>query len=358
MEGLVTLPHEGFWQGKRVLVTGHTGFKGSWLALWLARLGADVAGIALAPATNPNLFTLARVDKVLDNYSCDVRSREAFISIVQAVRPEIIFHLAAQPLVRLSYREPVATIAVNVMGTVHLCEAIRQLSSVRVAVFVTTDKVYKNREWPYPYREEDPLGGHDPYSASKAASEVLIDSYRLSFLAQRGVAIATARAGNVVGGGDWSEDRLIPGAVLNWVNSRPLYVRNPESVRPWQHVLEPLYGYLRLAETLWEKPALAGAYNFGPATHEVATVRDVIELARSTYGRGNVVYGGDHDGLHETSRLTLEVMKAHTALGVTPRWSLATAIDRTMSWYRRLAEGVEAGLLCENDFTAYERAQS
>ena len=358
MEGLVTLPQTRFWKGKRVLVTGHTGFKGSWLALWLARLGADIAGIALAPATEPNLFTLARVDKALDNYLCDIRSRESFISIVQAVRPEIIFHLAAQPLVRASYREPADTIAINVMGTAHLCEAIRGLDSVRAAIFVTTDKVYNNREWCYPYREEDSLGGHDPYSASKAASELIIESYRRSFLAEHGSAIATARAGNVVGGGDWSEDRLIPDAVRSWVNDHPLHVRKPDAVRPWQHVLEPLHGYLRLAEVLWENPELAGAYNFGPPTHEVATVRDVIELARSAYGRGGVVYEHGHDGLHEAGRLSLEVMKARTALGITPMWSLATAIDRTMSWYRRFAEGVESDLLCEDDVTAYERTQS
>lgn len=355
METLVRQPESHFWRGKRVLVTGHTGFKGSWLSLWLARLGANIAGIALAPVTEPNLFTLARVDKAIDNYICDVRSRESLVSIVQGVRPEIIFHLAAQPLVRASYREPAETIAVNVMGTVHLCEAIREMDSVRVAVFITTDKVYTNREWPYPYREEDSLGGHDPYSASKAASEVVIDSYRRSFLVERGIAVATARAGNVIGGGDWSDDRLIPDAIRSWMNSRPLHVRSPEAVRPWQHVLEPLHGYICLAEALWNKPELAGAYNFGPSTHEAVTVREVIELARARYGHGDVVYGSDHEYLHEAGRLALEVSKARTVLGVTPRWSLATAIDRTMSWYRQLADGIEAGRLCEDDFTAYER---
>lgn len=356
MEGVVVRPQQNFWSGKRVLITGHTGFKGSWLALWLARLGANVAGIALAPVTEPNLFTLARVDKALDNYTCDIRSRDSLVSIVRAARPEIICHLAAQPLVRASYREPADTIAVNVMGTVHLCEAIRGTDSVRAAVFVTTDKVYTNREWPYPYREEDSLGGHDPYSASKAASELIIDSYRRSFLAERGVAIATARAGNVIGGGDWSDDRLIPDAIRSWMNRRPLHVRSPEAIRPWQHVLEPLHGYLCLAEALWDKPELAGAYNFGPVTQEAATVREVVELARAQYGNGDVVYGSGHDGLHEAGRLALEVSKARTVLGVTPRWSLATAIGRTMSWYRRLTEGVEADRLCEDDFTTYEGA--
>jgi len=357
MEGVVALPQACFWRGKRVLITGHTGFKGSWLTLWLARLGADIAGIALAPSTDPNLFTLARVDKAIDNYICDVRAGESITSLVRAVRPEIIFHLAAQPLVRVSYREPVDTIAINVMGTMHLCEAMRCVDSVRVAVFVTTDKVYKNCEWPYPYREQDPLGGHDPYSASKAASELLIDSYQRSFLADHGVAVATARAGNVVGGGDWSDERLIPDAVRSWGNGHPLSVRNPDAIRPWQHVLDPLCGYLRLAELLWDRPELAGAYNFGPETHEAAMVRDVVELARSVYGCGDVVYEGSHDGLHEAGRLTLEVSKIRTVLGMTQRWSLATAIGRTMSWYRRLAEGVEASLLCEEDFLTYEGAR-
>ena len=273
---------------------------------------------------------------------------------MRAAQPEVVFHLAAQPLVRASYREPVATFATNVMGTVHLLEALRGVDSVRVAVLITTDKVYLNREWPYPYREDDALGGHDPYSASKAASEIAIASYREAFLKARGVAIASARAGNVIGGGDWSEDRLIPDAIRAWQAGEALIVRRPSAVRPWQHVLEPLYGYLTLAERLWDCPDEAGAYNFGPQPHEAATVRDVIEQARRAYGGGVAVhYSDDTAGPHEAGWLALETAKVRTMLGFTPRWTLAKAIERTIHWYRGMQDGMDARALCHLDLQAY-----
>ncbi|GLK59733.1 CDP-glucose 4,6-dehydratase [Azotobacter vinelandii DJ] len=343
-----------FWQGKRVLLTGHTGFKGGWLALWLQRLGAVVTGIALPPQTRPNLFELARVADGMHSHFADIRDAAKLMEIVQAAQPEVVFHLAAQPLVRASYREPVATFASNVMGTVHVLDSMRGLDSVRVAVMVTTDKVYRNLEHPYPYREDDVLGGHDPYSASKAASEIVIASYRDAFLAQQGVAIASARAGNVIGGGDWSEDRLIPDALRAWQSGQLLEVRRPEAIRPWQHVLEPLSGYLVLAEMLWHEPARAGAYNFGPFTHEAATVRKVIEMAREAYGQGDVRYGYGAGCPHEAGWLALETSKTRVALGVVPCWSLAESVSRTIAWHRAQHGGADARGLCEAEIKAHE----
>lgn len=343
-----------FWRGKRVLLTGHSGFKGSWLALWLHRLGAEVAGISLPPATTPNLFTLAEIDKLCQSHFCDIRDAAALAALIKAARPEIVFHLAAQPLVRASYREPLETFATNVMGTAHVLDALRGLDGVRVAVMVTTDKVYRNLEQPYPYREDDTLGGHDPYSASKAASEIVIASYRDAFLAAQSVAVASVRAGNVIGGGDWSEDRLIPDAVRAWQAGQPLVIRSPQAIRPWQHVLEPLAGYLTLAQKLFGQSELAGAYNLGPHTHEATTVRDVVKLACSAYGTGVTSYENNSKGPHEADGLALEIAKARVALGVTPKWALAEAVNRTMAWYRAQHEGRDARSLCEAEIAAYE----
>lgn len=343
-----------FWRGRRVLLTGHTGFKGGWLALWLQRLGAQVTGISLHPNTTPNLFELARVAEGMNSHFCDIRDMAALSSIVATARPEIVFHLAAQPLVRASYREPLATFGSNVMGTAHLLDTLRRLDSVKVAVMVTTDKVYHNNEWLYPYRESDALGGHDPYSASKAASEIIIASYRDVFLAEQGVAVASARAGNVIGGGDWSEDRLIPDAVRAWQSGQPLEIRRPQAIRPWQHVLEPLAGYLTLAHKLWQQPELAGAYNFGPQTDKAATVRQVVELARTDYGNGEVAYGDGTEGVHEAGWLALEIAKARILLGIAPKWALAETVNRTMTWYRAQHAGADARNLCEAEMAAYE----
>ncbi len=343
-----------FWRGKRVLLTGHSGFKGSWLALWLHRLGAEVTGISLSPTTTPNLFTLGEIDKLCQNHFCDIRDAAGLASLIKAARPEIVFHLAAQPLVRASYREPLATFATNFMGTAHLLDALRGLDCIRVAVMVTTDKVYRNNEWHYPYREDDTLGGHDPYSASKTASEVVIASYRDAFLAEIGVAVASARAGNVIGGGDWSEDRLIPDAVRAWQTGHPLVIRSPGAIRPWQHVLEPLAGYLTLAHQLWDHPALAGAYNFGPDTNQAATVGEVVKLACSAYGSGVTSCENNIKFPHEAGWLALEIVKARVSLGVNPKWALTESVNRTMAWYRAEHEGADARTLCELDIAAYE----
>ncbi len=344
-----------FWRGKRVLITGHTGFKGSWLAIWLQRLGAEVtAGIALAPSTTPSLFKLANISEYISTDFCDIRDSAKVAKIVRNARPEIVFHLAAQPLVRASYRNPLETLSTNVMGTAFLLDAFRGVESIKVAVMITTDKVYHNNEWAYPYRETDPLGGHDPYSASKGASEIVIASYRDSFLGEQGIAIATARAGNVIGGGDWSEDRLIPDAVRAWQAYKPLQIRRPQAIRPWQHVLDPLASYLALAQKLWQQPTFAGAYNFGPHTHEAATVREVIERARVAFGGGEVIYGKGDMGPHEADWLALETAKAREMLGIVPKWELKEAVNRTMAWYRSLNDGADARSLCEIELGSYE----
>lgn len=343
-----------FWQGKRVLVTGHTGFKGCWLSLWLQRLGAEVTGVALAPNTHPSLFMLAKADNSLKSYECDIRDTYKVSRTIHEAKPEIVFHLAAQSLVRASYRDPLATYATNVQGTANVLESLRGLEHARVVVAITTDKVYRNLEQPYPYRETDHLGGHDPYSASKAAAELVVASYRDAFLAEQGVAVATARAGNVIGGGDWAEDRLLPDAVRAWSTEQSVYIRHPGAVRPWQHVLEPLFAYLCLAEQLYENPKKAGAYNFGPRPHDAATVEDVITQACKSFGSGEIEWGGGHAGPHEANWLALETAKARTVLGVEPHWQLVQSVSRTMNWYRRQLAGESAQALCLEDITAYE----
>lgn len=343
-----------FFRGRQVLITGHTGFKGSWLTLWLNRLGANVIGISLEPITKPNLFSRAYIESLCEHHICDIRDSAAIAALVKSTKPEIIFHLAAQPLVRTSYRQPVETFSTNIMGSVHLLDALRGIESVKAVVMVTTDKVYQNQEWLTPYSEQDRLGGHDPYSASKAASELVIACYRESFLAEQGIALATARAGNVIGGGDWSDDRLIPDAVRAWQNQTPLEIRRPEAVRPWQHVLEPLFGYMKLAQTLYQQSDLAGAYNFGPHSNEAATVRKVISMAQTFYGSGEVTWHETASGPHEAGLLVLDTSKSERFLKIKPCWSLSETLERTLSWYRAEYNSGNARILCEADIEAYE----
>lgn len=340
-----------------MLLTGLTGFKGAWMAFWLCQMGAKVTGISLPPNSTPNLFTLANIERMTNSHFADIRDADAVSNIVKKAQPEIILHLAAQALVRPGYKDPLATFATNVMGTANVLNSLRGLDSVKAVVAVTTDKVYKNIEHNKPYRETDMLGGHDPYSASKAASEIIISSYRDSYLAEQGVAVASARAGNVIGGGDWSEDRLIPDAVRAWDSNLPLEIRRPNAVRPWQHVLEPINGYLVLAEKLYTDKSFSGAYNFGPKTDEAATVKTVTGLANQVYGCGSVLWGDGTEGPHEAGLLSLEISKAREILDVTPRWNLPETVERTMGWYLQQRSGVNAHLLCNADITAFSSAK-
>lgn len=336
MEGVGLSMFAGFYSGKRVLVTGHTGFKGSWLALWLRELGAQVAGLALDPDTRSNHWSLLSLSEVID-HRVDLRDAVAVRTVLDTHRPEIIFHLAAQPLVRHSYRDPVETFGSNVTGLINLFEAVRATPSVRVLINATTDKVYAEHATGAGYKESDPLGGHDPYSTSKACAEMVSDCYRKSFFNGGTTRIATARAGNVIGGGDWAEDRLIPDLVRAASSGQALHVRNPAAIRPWQHVLEPLSGYLRLAQGLWSDPALSGGWNFGPGESSEISVRElVLGMARHW-----PALRMRHDATpqpHEAAQLRLDISKAHRELSWQPVWGIDTTLAHTASWYQHFLQ--------------------
>ena len=328
-----------FWRGRRVLVTGHTGFKGSWLCLWLTSLGAETHGYALPP-TDPSLFKVAKVGgRLASSEMADIRDGEALAATVLRVRPEVVFHLAAQPLVRYSYQVPVETYATNVMGTVHLLEAVRHCSSARAVVSVTSDKCYDNREWPWGYRENEPLGGQDPYSSSKACAELVSAAYRDSFLAASGVALATARAGNVIGGGDWAADRLLPDFLRALDAGETLTIRSPEAIRPWQHVLEPLSGYLALAEALITSGAQAAeAWNFAPVDDDARTVGWILDRLAARVPKLRWQCDASPQP-HEANYLKLDSSKARAHLGWAPRWRLDKALDMTVDWHRDWQQG-------------------
>ncbi len=354
MESLVK-PNAQFWSGRPVLVTGHTGFKGSWLATWLNQLGAKVSGFALAPDTEPNLFTQMDLGKIFGQHFHDLRDREKIEQTLTANNPEIIFHLAAQPLVRQSYRDPLETFAVNVMGTANLLDAVSRSPHVKAVVVVTTDKCYLNNESIWPYRESDPLGGHDPYSASKACTEIVAHSFRESFLAGRGIQVATARAGNVLGGGDWAADRLVPDCVRAALKGETVVLRNPKATRPWQHVLEPLLGYILLAERLHQgPPAQFDSFNFGPPTHGVRPVSDVAKSVMELLG-GNVELQIRDSELHEATNLNLDSSKARALLGWRPRLTPDETLQWTAAWYHAvIKEGAPAADVTAQQIKNYQ----
>ncbi len=349
MEGLGLNSFGGLYAGKRVLVTGHTGFKGSWLALWLRALDAEVTGLALPPDTTPSHWSLLQLDGVTDLH-IDLRDTQAVADALQRHRPQIVFHLAAQPLVRRSYREPVETFASNVTGLINLFEAVRATPSVRVLVNATTDKVYADHTGAAAYREGDPLGGHDPYSTSKACAELVSDCYRKSFFTDSDTRIATARAGNVIGGGDWAEDRLVPDLVRAACSGQALAIRNPAAVRPWQHVLEPLSGYLRLGQLLWDQPALAGGWNFGPGRAGEISVQALVDRLATHWDALRITHDGTPQP-HEATTLRLEIHKAQRELGWQPVWDIDTTLVRTASWYRQFQQSGHAG--SAEDLAAY-----
>jgi CDP-glucose 4,6-dehydratase len=336
--------NRAFWRDRRVLVTGHTGFKGSWLALWLQRLGANVSGIALPPPTTPSLFDAARVGHGMRSSLVDLRDAREIAAAVSAADPEIVLHLAAQSLVMQSYADPIETYATNVIGTVHLLEAVRRLPTVRAVVVVSSDKCYQNNEWPWGYRESDAMGGFDPYSSSKGCVELLTAAYRNSFFAEReaGAAIATARAGNVIGGGDWARDRLIPDCLRAIDSKEPVGIRHPEAVRPWQHVLDPLAGYLALAERLHGKGRdFAEAWNFGPGDDDARTVRWLVERFIHDWGDNASWRADPAPHPHEASYLKLDCSKARLRLDWRPRWPIEIAIGKVCAWHRAFTGGAD-----------------
>ena len=350
-----------FWRGKKVLLTGHTGFKGSWLSLWLQQLGAEVHGLALAPPTQPSLFEVARVGQRMTETRGDIRDFDTVHACMAGFAPHIVIHMAAQSLVRPSYSDPVATYATNVMGTVHVLEAARRCGSVRALVNVTTDKCYENREWVWGYREDEAMGGHDPYSSSKGCAELATAAYRRSFVgaAGNGLAVASARAGNVIGGGDWATDRLVPDTLRAFERGEAVVLRNPHATRPWQHVLEPLSGYLLLAQRLFEDgQAYAEGWNFGPRDEDAQPVQTIVQRLATDWGAGArwQVDAGEHP--HEAHWLKLDISKARARLGWQPRWTLAQALGHITTWHRAWRAGHDMQALCLQQIQHHEQALS
>lgn len=344
-----------FYKGKRVLVTGDTGFKGSWLSLWLRELGAEVAGYSLAPVAQDDHFNLLGLGNMIRHTTGDIRDLAALEAAFGDFKPEILFHLAAQSLVRVSYDAPKETFDTNVGGSVNVLEAVRKTPSLRSVIYVTSDKCYKNNEWLWGYRENDALGGHDPYSASKAAAEIVFSSYMDSFLARRkGFGAASVRAGNVIGGGDWSHGRIVPDCIRALLERKPVEIRNPLSTRPWQHVLEPLAGYLLLGARLCEDTkTFSGAWNFGPEDGSVRTVKELADRICERWGSGSVIVSADASGPHEAQLLRLNCDKARSVLGWRPRWGFATAVNETTDWYKEVSSGAAALAASRKRITDY-----
>lgn len=334
----------GIYKGKKVFLTGHTGFKGAWLSIWLKQLGAEVLGYSLEPNTTPNLFNLCEIDKEINSVFGDIRDSEKLEKVMTKFNPDIVFHLAAQPLVRLSYNEPKMTYETNVIGTLNVYEAARKCNSLKAIVSITTDKCYENKEWVYGYRENDPMGGYDPYSSSKGCAELLTSSYRNSFFNNLGISLASTRAGNVIGGGDWAEDRLIPDLVRAVSNNEALIIRNPIATRPWQHVLEPLSGYLWLGALLLQgRKELSCGWNFGPNDSNVLSVEEILKLSLKEWGRG--VYKVDKSAQpHEAKLLKLDISKARAELKWEPVYHVEDTISKTIEWYKNFYDNKDINM--------------
>jgi CDP-glucose 4,6-dehydratase len=348
-----------FWRNRRVLVTGHTGFKGAWLSLWLQLLGARVMGFSAGVPTRPSLYELARVGEGIESVAGDVRDFQALEAAAVAARPEVVFHMAAQSLVRRSFHEPRETFEVNVMGTVNLLDALRRVESARVLVNVTSDKCYENHEWDWAYREHDPMGGHDPYSSSKGCAELVTNAFRRSFFSSgEGLRVASARAGNVIGGGDWGVDRLIPDVMRAALAGRPVIVRNLASVRPWQHVLNPLSGYLVLAQALWSSEAHAAGWNFGPGDEDARPVGAIVAQIAELWP-GELRWVEDLEApasqLHEARQLKLDSSRARSRLGWRPRWDLQQALEAVVEWYRAHAAAQDMRATTLAQIRAFDR---
>lgn len=345
-----------FWQGKRVLLTGHTGFKGGWLSLWLESMGAELCGIALDPPTSPSLFVEACVSQGMRSEILDIRDEVSVRRLFQDFGPEIVIHMAAQPLVRFSYDEPVSTYATNVMGTVHVLEAARQTASVRAIVNVTTDKCYENQEWEWGYRENERMGGYDPYSSSKGCSELVTNAYRNSFFNQSGVGLASARAGNVIGGGDWALDRLVPDTLRAIEKNTPVSIRNPLAIRPWQHVLEPLSGYLVLAQKLYEDAnSFSGGWNFGPLDEDAKSVQWIVEEMVERWGQGASWIHDQATHPHEANYLKLDISKARQRLQWYPNWTLSIALEKIIEWHKAWLSHEDMRNFCFDQIKQYEK---
>ena len=346
-----------FWKGKKVFVTGHTGFKGSWLSLWLQGMGAFVKGYALEPNTTPNLFTQAKVAQNMDSEIGDITDLNHIIESMKAFSPEVLIHMAAQPLVRLSYQEPVLTYATNVMGTVNVLEAARKCNNLKAIVSVTTDKCYENREWAWGYRENEPMGGHDPYSSSKGCSELVTAAYRKSFFTDTNFPVlASARAGNVIGGGDWSADRLIPDILRAFEKNEPVIVRNPLSTRPWQHVLEPISGYLVLAQHLYEKGNnFAEGWNFGPKDEDCKPVSWILDKMVTNWGNGASWELDKNNNPHEAGYLKLDCSKAAMRLNWYPKWNLEYTLESIINWHQHYISQKNIQEQCLLEIAKYQK---